>query len=401
MKKIAQLCSFDILFSGKKATAVSNLLLSILALSFGVLPETDRSALNADPVLSAVFRDQDESPVSPYLERPQWMLNTKAEVPQIRAQSPGGYYETPPMTAPLGSTYPTYQPTDPFQGGTDPVLPFLNDPGPMVYSGINGPQPHRLGFMPLFDATYIAPSSVKGPGTGHFGVQEYDAGLRHTSDLGEGWAFVNTLQGGARLWDGPGAPSLPGSVYRAGWDFLFTTPQAGPWSGQIDFNPSVNSDFHSSLHRQAFNLDGNVTAFYRTSPQVLWVLGVQYWDRVDKMILPNAGVVWNPNDRTELRLLFPKSRISYFLGNFGDAAHWLYATGEYHVESYQVSTPGSSANQVQIRDWRFGIGLRSDHSWYDKYVEVGYVIGRQATFLNTSPDFNIGDGFMARLGVRF
>jgi hypothetical protein len=45
--------------------------------------------------------------------------------------------------------------------------------------------------------------------------------------------------------------------------------------------------------------------------------------------------------------------------------------------------------------------LRSDHQWYDKYVEVGYVLGRQNIFQGSTPGFNVSDGIMARFGVRF
>jgi hypothetical protein len=226
--------------------------------------------------------------------------------------------------------------------------------------------------------------------------------LRHVSMLGPEWVFTNTAQAGMRVWTGPNSPDLPPQVYRFGWDFMLTSPQHGPWTVQLDFNPSINSDLQSALGREAFNLDGNATAFYRVSPKFMWVLGVQYWDRVQKIIIPNAGFVWNPNDRLEVRLVFPKSRISYFLGNFGNGSHWLYGSGEYHVESYEIQMPGmAGANQVQLSDYRFAIGLRSDHPTYDKFLEVGYVIDRQAKFLHAVPDFDISNGIRASFGIRF
>jgi hypothetical protein len=378
-------------------------MLSVFALLIGGLPETDSANVEPGINVADVFQDDSQAPISPLLERPNWLSTRQRSVPVFRGQNPGGTYDTPPMTAPLTSPNPNYPGVSPYYGGGyDPAAPYINDPGPTLLSGINGPQPHRLGFTPLFDATYIAPSTANGPGQGHMSVQEYDGGLRYTSLLGADWVFSNTAQGGARLWSGPDKPDLPGVVYRTGWDFLLNTPQAGPWSAQFDFNPSLNSDFQAGLGREGLNLDGNATAFYRMSPQLLLVMGVQYWDRVDKIIIPNAGVVWNPNDRLEMRLLFPKSRISYFVGNFGNASHWLYATGEYHVESYQISMPGMSAqNQVQISDWRAAVGLRSDHVWYDKFVEVGYVFSRHVEFLHNTPSFNLDSGIMARLGVRF
>ncbi|WP_010585404.1 hypothetical protein [Schlesneria paludicola] len=372
---------------------MSNVLLSVFALMISGLPESDEVRPEPRLAVSAVFQNESDIPVVPLVERPRWLAASTADTRIIRGQTPGTY-QTPPMNAPGGY--------DPFQTGVDPVMPYLNEnPSPIV-SGINGPQPQRLGFTPFFDMTVILPSTAKSPGSGHLSVQEYDGALRHVSMLGPDWVFTNTAQGGVRLWDGPNTPSLPGSVYRAGWDFMLSSPQFGAWSLQADFNPSINSDFQESIGREAFNLDGNITAFYQVSRQLMLVLGVQYWDRVDNIIIPNAGVVWNPTDRLELRLLFPKSRASYFLGNFGNAAHWLYATGEYHVESYQIGVPGvSGREQVQMSDWRVALGLRSDHVWYDKYVEVGYVFGREVQYLRSQPDFNLGDGIMIRAGVRF
>jgi len=386
--------------TSNRATPVSNVLLSVIALFFSSLPETDVTRSVQDPVFAAVFQDEADSPIAQPLRRPEWMSANRQVPPVVRGQAPGGYYGNPPATSPLGAPVQPYQPLNPF--GTDPVMPYLNQPAPTIISGVNGPQPTRMGFTPYFDGGFISPSSSKSPGKGHFGIQEYDAALKHSSMLDGDWTFTNTAQFGTRLWDGPSSPDFPGSVFRYGWDFMLTSPAVNGWSAQVDFNPSINTDNQSSLGREAFNLDANGTIFYHVSPQFLLVLGVQYWDRVNDIIIPNAGIVWNPTDRLELRLLFPKSRISYFLGNINNGAHWLYATGEYHVESYQINMPGLSAReQVQLSDWRVGVGLRSDHQWYDKYLEVGYVFGRQVDYLRTVPDFNIGDGIMVRYGVRF
>ena len=388
---------------------VSNVLLGIVVLFLNGLPDTNASKQERDLELTAIFRDDGPAVAQPLLQ-PRWLKDSSKnqqinQGPVFRGQGPGGTsngskFASPTFTAQAGTPY---QPQDPFQiqSGPDPVLPYLNEPGPSVLSGINGPQPHRFGFTPIVDAAFIIPSRAKGPGGGQFGVQEYDLALKHVSLLGPDWVFTNTLQAGTRVWTGPATPNLPPEVYRFGWDFLLNSPQYAGWSAQASFNPSLNTDFGGSFGREALNLDANATLLYRVSPEFLLVMGVQYWDRVDNIIIPNAGVVWNPNELLEMRLLFPKSRISYFLGNFGNAAHWLYASGEYHVESYQIHAPGASREQIQLSDYRAAIGLRSDHTWYDKFIEVGYVFNRKADFLRSTPGFNINDGVMARIGFRF
>ena len=333
----------------------------------------------------------------------------------IRGQTPPSFMDPPPSYggaplqfqpmpgdpgAPMGAypqpVGPAYQ--DPFMVNPDGTMP----PG-IETAAINGPQPYRFGFTPRMDVGYIAPATAKDPATGKFGVVEYNLDLRYASQLTPNLIFANTPQFNMRNWSGPGFPDMPGSVYRFGWDFELASTPVGPWSFQLNFNPSMNTDFADSISSDAFNFDGSGMLFYRASPEWLIVLGAGYWDRVDNIILPYAGVVWNPNDRWELRLLFPKSRISYFVGTFGDAAHWLYASGEYHVEAYQIgsTTPLQSQERVQIADWRLMVGLRSDHGVYDKFVEGGVILGRNVDFKYSTPGFDISDSFVLRAGIKF
>lgn len=353
----------------------------------------------ADP--DVLFRSTTEDSI-PRLDLPTlFNRSTVAHQPVFRGQGPSTF-ETPAISPP------GYDPNTPSFGGNlrDPFLygdPVIGAPeGSTLLSGVNGPQPYRFGFTPRMDYTYLPPAGTQAPGNGRFDSNEFNVELAHVQQVGPGWIFTNTPQAGVRLWNGPGTPDLPGSVYRLGWDFTLATPIVGLWSMQLDFNPSINTDFQSGLARESLNLDGNAMLFYRANPQWMFVIGAGYWDRVDKIILPYAGVVWNPNDLWELRLLFPKSRISYFVGNIGNAAHWLYATGEYHVESYQIDQPGISEHQqIQIQDWRLALGLRSDHQTYDKFIEVGFVFGRNVDFLRTTPGFTINDTLMLRAGVKF
>ena len=93
---------------------------------------------------------------------------------------------------------------------------------------------------------------------------------------------------------------------------------------------------------------GRGVVFLRASPQLMIALGAAYWKRVDDIVLPYAGVVWTPNDYWEFRLMFPKSRISYFLGNWWGAATWVYGGVEYNVEAYQIdlTSPGGQADDA-------------------------------------------------------
>src|SRR5690606_30247483 len=150
------------------------------------------------------------------------------------------------------------------------------------------------------------------------------------------WIFAFTQEFGVRWWDGPSTSpafptiTLPGQVYHVGWDFALSTPPNGPWVVEFGFNPSINSDFEQELSSRGVNYVARVVGLYRASPYLSLVLGVQYWDRVDDLFVPNAGVIWTPDDRWEWRLVFPDPRVSFFVGNEAGYAKWLYVRGEYH-----------------------------------------------------------------------
>ena len=375
------------------------LLFGLLVLCFRCADEVS----GFEPFGDEVSRSVSESLPAPRLAIPTVFSLKQNDNVLVRGQSPSTF-ETPAVMAPSGGVMTPFSGAatqDPFLYGPDPVLGSQG--GGTVLSGVNGPQPYRLGFTPRFDYTFLADSETSNPNVGRFESHNFDFELAYTTPAGpSGWVLTSTPQVGARLWNGPDLVNLPNDLYRLGWDFTLAAPPAGPWSMQFNFNPSINTDFGEGLGSEALNFDGNAMLFYRANPQWMFVVGAGYWDRVDGMVVPYAGVVWNPDDRWELRLLAPKARISYFLGNIGPASHWLYATGEYHAESYQIAMPGLGAReQVQLRDYRVGIGLRSDHGWYDKSIEAGYVFNRDVEFAKGTPGFDIKNNFMVRLTMRF
>ncbi|HEX6985053.1 MAG TPA: hypothetical protein VF170_06730, partial [Planctomycetaceae bacterium] len=271
--------------------------------------------------------------------------------------APGGF------GGPLAPVGPS--PYDPF------VAPPAGAPGPVNQFGVNGPQPYRFGPRPRFDFGYIAPAEAGG-GYGEVDVFEFDADMPWASPAGTGDVFTFTPQFDMRLFDGPGSPpgrpGFPNDLYRFGWDFEYAWTNPGSrWSWEVGFNPSINTDFERSLTHEAINWDGRAVGFYKASPTLTVALGAMYWDRVDDRILPYAGVIWLPNDRLELRLVFPDPRISYFIGHMWGKPTWVYARAEYDVEAYEVEVPPGTRNQIELEDWRFLLGARKEQGWGDTF----------------------------------
>lgn len=372
------------------------------------------------------------------------------------------YYQTPTYAPPGGT--PSYG--DPTFGGAMPgtVAPYTSDPwlgggampygaspygapmspyggaGAMPYSyGLNGPQPHKFGFTDRFDTGFIADAGTNIGPNSDLGIYELNYEKELTVPVFSNWIFSIAGQYGMRLYNGPFAspvalgdtypvvggtlpasPELPGNAHRFGLGLKLQTPTVGGWTLEGGFNPAIATDFQTGLTSDGVLYDAHAVAFWRWNPAWMWAIGAAYWDRVDSMVIPYAGVVWTPNDYLEFRLLFPKPRISLFVGTPFGLPTWLYVQGEYHVEAYQMDmhgpaavdtsmggivTPGElvgvNSTRVQIEDWRVVGGLYTEGPFWTAFVEAGAVLGRKVSYSGPVTGFDPDSAFIFRMGFRY
>lgn len=366
--------------------------LFLLLAALAVDPDASRVTFRTSaPIFEAALRGQSPS-TSPYDDQPA-LDRATTENAQVPAQAAPGYIAPPAQAVPFGSDPFLAQPPGVYNPLIDPSLAF----------GAVGPQPYRFGWTSRYDVGYM-PSSSTSDGLGNFTIFEANAALRYaTPSPAADVIFAWTPEFNYRSWSGPQLIDLPGSVYRFASDFELSTPANQPWSMQLGFTPAIVSDLHAPLNRDGFNFDGRGVLFYRASPEWQFAFGAMYLNRVRDQVIPYAGLIWTPNDRWEFRLMFPKSRISYFLGNVGGAATWIYGGVEYNIEAYQIGLagPDGSNEKIQIEDFRGVIGLRTDSCGVATFVEAGWVFDRDVAFKHGTPGFDINTGFIGRLGIRF
>lgn len=362
-------------------------------------------------VIDTSFADRDEPTSFEFIsDKADFSLGERQFV--IRGQNPTTtvlppYDEKPATGAAPSAPYlmaPQPLTQQPMMTPTFPMLdPWANQQGggPTQFGAV-GPQPFRYGWQLKFDVGNIFNSTAETPAgatLGDFSVFEFNGEVRYTAPLPNHWIWSFAPQLSYRSWSGPLTPDLPGDVYRAGLDVALTSPTVGPYTAELGFTPSVGSDFDRSPHSNALMWDGRGALFIRTAPQFLWVIGAQYWDRVNDRVIPWAGVVFTPDDRWEVRAVFPNPQVSAFLGTPWGVPTWLYVAGEYHIEAYEVAV-AAGHDQIQIQDWRLMLGLRSEQNGVTSFIEGGWVFNRKAQF-RTTPEFDINDGFLIRGGMKF
>ena len=278
-------------------------------------------------------------------------------------------------------------------------------PGGLTFGAHSSLQPYRLNaWTGRVEGSFLPRESTEGQ-LGQLGVTELDIELEFSGMFMPGWISSFTQIANFRWWDGPdslGTPGtgLPAQAYKIGWDLELASISQGGYSAQLAFTPSLATDFDSGIDSDSWQFDGRGVIYYQY-PGMTIALGAGYWDRVRDRVIPYAGLIFKPDAIWEWQLMFPQSRISVFMGNYGGNSSWMYAKAEYQVEAYDVAIAPSVRDQVEFEGYRLMMGFRSETLQYSSFIEAGWIFSRSTRFAGPTPGFNIGDGFIARAGVSF
>jgi hypothetical protein len=232
---------------------------------------------------------------------------------------------------------------------------------------------------------------------------QWNSNVRISELIAPGFLFNGTGYFNAQWWEGPSGVQLPDQVEQISTDLELGILGNGKWSGQIAFHPQIVDGDESRLTRRAFNFDGRAIATYRASSSWSFVGGIAIWDRVDLLVVPHMGVIWSLDERWEVRALYPRSRISCYLGRWSTADVWAYGAYEYEAEAWQVPVgdPSVTTDRIQVTSDQLSLGIRSDSGRYSFFVEGGYAFNRRATFVGATQDFTLDNTAMLRIGSRY
>jgi hypothetical protein len=282
------------------------------------------------------------------------------------------------------------------------VSNFYDPFGSQMGTSSSGQQGYRLGWSSFNEFTLLPKASTEGT-TGSMKFFQWNSNAKYSQVIQQGALFNGTFWFNGHWWEGPSGIALPSQVDQISTDLEFALFGDGPWSGQIAFHPQFVGNYESRIDRNSFNFDGRAIAMFRASPNWSFVGGVAIWNRVDTLIVPHAGAIWTPNDSLEIRALFPKSRVSYFVGKLRNADFWLYGQYEFKSESWQteIESAPEYSDRSQFTDQRLTVGLRWDTGRYVLYTEAGYVFDRQVKFANATPSFDLRDTSIFTVGLRY
>jgi hypothetical protein len=208
---------------------------------------------------------------------------------------------------------------------------------------------------------------------------------------------------GVHTVDGPETPDLPARLYDVSFDFRHLRKFGnGPWGMDVSVRLGYYSDFERS-NGDAFRVTGYGLGAYDAAPGVKWVLGVAYLNRAGATVLPIGGVIIDRSPDLHWELIVPRPRIAWRLAGApgcGDE-RWFYLSGEFGGNVWSVVRPISGASDlVTYGDLRVLIGLeRKIIGGLSRRYEVGYVFNRQLEFDSATPDTDLDDTMLVRVGL--
>lgn len=268
--------------------------------------------------------------------------------------------------------------------------------------GSLGATPYRLGWYAYQDAVYTPAADTHGV-SGEFQNTEWNSWMRYSTLLETGHLFAWTGVWNTHFWSGPSGVALPPDVAQLASDFWLASASSSPWNWQLGVTPQLNADFERQLNHNAYMVDARFALLNRLSPHFTVAVGAAFWDRVRDRFIPYGGVTWTPDDRWEVRAMFPKSRASYYLGNFSATDVWIYGVGEYTVDAYQVDLEDATRlkEQAEFRDYRILVGFNAQRPGASLFGEGGIITNRRVDFSDSTPDFDIANSWIVRAGIAY
>jgi len=256
------------------------------------------------------------------------------------------------------------------------------------------------------DGTWLA-----GGGTGGLGLSDLDARLMLALPAPpRQWPMVITPGWATHFLDAPGR-DLPARVDDAYAEFRWLPRLSPRLLLDLTVTPGVYRDFEQSTG-DGLRVTAHGAAVWAWSTRAKLVLGLAYLDRPDLNYLPIGGLMWNPDERWQLDLLFPQPKIARRLralgpqgeptAGAGDVEDWFYIAGEFGDWLWAIRREDGTRDTVAYRDCRLLLGLeRRAIGKLDARIEVGYVFSRKLEYLSDSSESSPDGTLLLRGGLTY
>lgn len=194
---------------------------------------------------------------------------------------------------------------------------------------------------------------------------------------------------------GPGGIDLPEQLYMFAFDFQLDIPVNERIGVSLGITPGIWSDL-VVITNDSFRLPARALFTFKFSDTLFFAGGPIYTDNIRRNIIPGIGVIWDPNEKWHLELLYPRSRIVYRIND-----SWApYLAIERGGTTYSIRLNNANSD-FEYRDYRLMLGIDiGQWTAANLFAECGFTFDRRFRF-DYLPQLTIQDSFILRVGARF
>lgn len=164
-----------------------------------------------------------------------------------------------------------------------------------------------------------------------------------------------------------------------GWDFAFRV--------------GVFSDFEGSAD-DGVRFPSHVVTFWRLTPKLTGMVGIEYLDWDELPLLPVFGFTWIPNDDLRFDIAFPRPKAAM---RIMDTDTFLGFGGELAGGTWAIERDHSYDDNVTYSDVRIFFSIESFGEGHaSSALELGYVFERDLEYRSNVGNYYPGDTMMIR-----
>jgi hypothetical protein len=223
---------------------------------------------------------------------------------------------------------------------------------------------------------------------------QYDASPSSSGILGVSY--------GAKWLSGPSLTDLPPQLFNVLIDVGQTFQVDDRLTIDAMISPGWYTDF-SNKGIQAFRLPWHIVSYYKMFNDWRWVMGITDLGRDDIRYLPVIGMILeNPESDLRLDLVFPRPRVAWRIGDWGEEKQWIFLGGELGGGSWAISRENRAYDVVTYRDYRLIAGLESRTiTGTATRLEVGWVFDRSVQYRSDIGNYAPPDSLMVRISADY
>lgn len=174
------------------------------------------------------------------------------------------------------------------------------------------------------------------------------------------------------------------------------------WRMRFEFGAGLYSDFDIQDDLDALRFTGQSLFTFEWSRDLQLVLGAAYLNLETQEIYPIAGIVWQPSDQLQMKMVFPEWKVSGFVREVRDGEIWSYLGGGFYGRTWRVQRTAGFEDDATFSNWRAHVGWEKRHiSGMTWFGEIGYEFARRLRYRSKVGDFDADEVAFARVGINY